>query len=468
MENKERVSDIGYRVSDSGDRDPGTAGVAPISRAERIQAPRGTKDILPEEAAKWRAVERAVDEVAALYGYGEIRTPSFEQLRLFKRAVGEETDIVSKEMFLLQSRSDEEEFALRPELTAPVVRAAIEHGLLTGQSDCVRLYYNRAANFRYEKPQKGRFRQFHQFGTELLGPSSPLADAETISFAISVFRNLGLSDFRIRLNSLGSRESRDVWKQELVPYLRSHYTKLSKDSQRRTETNPLRVLDSKAPEDREIIQNAPCIQDFLTPVDKQHFNSLNEVIRRACPYAGVEIAVDPLLVRGIDYYTGPIFEFTSIYLGAQDALCAGGRYDSLVEQLGGPATPAVGFGGGMERLLIALGRRDITSVSDNQIRSRVYVIAHSDEGRTEAFIAASKLREIGIPAFQDLNNRSVKAQMREANRQECQFVYFIDESGVNSNQLKDMGSGVQEPIVLDRVGAVLEEKLKPKLLRPNT
>src|ERR1035437_436696 len=262
-----------------------------VQKAERLQAPRGTKDILPAEAAKWRAVEQAVHEVGRLFGYGEIRTPSFENVRLFKRAVGEETDIVSKEMYLLQSRSDEkEEFALRPELTAPVVRAAIEHGMLTGQSDCVRLYYCSMANFRYEKPQLGRLRQHHQFGTELLGSASPFADAETISFAISVFRKLGLGNFRVRLNSLGSKESREAWKAVLVPYLREHIAQLSKDSQRRTETNPLRVLDSKSPEDQEIIRNAPVILDYLNADDTEHF----EQLKAALTSDGIEYSVDPL------------------------------------------------------------------------------------------------------------------------------------------------------------------------------
>jgi len=419
---------------------------------ERLQAPRGTKDILPEEAAKWRAVEGVVHEVARLYGYGEIRTPSFEAVRLFKRAVGEETDIVSKEMYLLQRRSEEEEeFALRPELTAPVVRAAIQHGMLTGQSDCVRLYYASAPNFRYEKPQLGRLRQHHQFGTELLGPASPLADAETISFAISIFRNLGLQNFRVRLNSLGSKESREAWKQQLVPYLRENKTKLSNDSQRRTETNPLRVLDSKAPEDHEIVRNAPRILDHLNAADRAHFEELKSLL------ASISIAYheDPLLVRGIDYYTGTVFEVTSSDLGSQDALCGGGRYDSLVEQLGGPNCPAVGFGAGIERLLLALESRNDAPLLSTVRRPAVYVLALGAEAAQKAFELLSNLHAAGISATGDLNARSMKAQMREANRLGTPFVYVIGESELaqGAGMLKNMQTSEQEAVAF---GAIIE------------
>jgi histidyl-tRNA synthetase len=417
----------------------------------RLQAPRGTKDILPVEAAKWRAVERAVDEVGEIFGFGEIRTPSFENVRLFKRAVGEETDIISKEMYELKARGEEtEEFALRPELTAPVVRAAIEHGMLTGQSDCVRLYYRGAANFRYEKPQLGRLRQHHQFGTELLGPASPLADAETISFAIAVFRRLGLRTFRVRLNSLGSAASRERWRGVLVPYLRQHIEKLSKDSQRRTETNPLRVLDSKSAEDLEIVRNAPRIFDYFGDEDKAHFEALQQALRTA----GIEYVIDPLLVRGIDYYTSTVFEVTSPDLGSQDALCGGGRYDHLVEQLGGPATPAVGFGAGIERLLIALEKVETEAIASST--KSVYIVTLGAAARPVAFRTAGELRVLGITAMYDLHdNRSMKAQMREANRAQAAYTYIIGDSELaeNAGVLKDMASGEQEKVPFQDIAA---------------
>jgi histidyl-tRNA synthetase len=431
-----------------------------LSKAELIQAPRGTKDVLPEEAVKWRVVEQAVHEVGRLFGYGEIRTPSFENLRLFKRAVGEETDIISKEMYLLQPRGDEkEEFALRPELTAPVVRAAIEHGMLTGQSDCVRLYYCSAPNFRYEKPQLGRFRQHHQFGTELLGPASPLADAETISFAISVFRKLGLSNFRVRLNSLGSKESREAWKSVLVPYLRDHISKLSKDSQRRTETNPLRVLDSKAPEDQEIIRNAPKIRDYLNEEERDYVNDVRTLVNHVLGSTVIAVE-DPLLVRGIDYYSGIVFEVTSSDLGAQDALCGGGRYNYLVDQLGGPSTPAIGFGAGVERLLIALGdtlKPDTLLPEKEQFNITIYLVANTTAERNYASFAAYDLRVAGIRAVPDLSLRSIKAQMREANRMGARYTLFFKGDEI---ALKDMSSGEQEDFKVKTEGKTLQDEFQ--------
>ncbi len=430
--------------------------VVPIARSERIQSPRGTKDILPDEAAKWRAIEQAVDEVALIFGYGEIRTPAFEQVRLFKRAVGEETDIVSKEMFLLHSRGEDEEFALRPELTAGVVRAAIEHGLLTGQSDCLRFYYNRAANFRYEKPQKGRQRQFHQFGTELLGPASPLADAETIVFAIAVYRKLGLSNFRVRLNSLASPDAREIWKKILVEHLRANFDKLSDESKRRTEINPMRVLDSKDERDREVIERAPILLDHLSQDDRAHFEQLQELLR----VSGINYSVDPLLVRGLNYYTRTVFEITSSDLGAQDALCGGGRYDNLVEQLGGPATPAIGFAAGFERLIIALeGRKEDNSAAFAAIAKPIlYVVSQGALASFKSLEVLSNVRASGISATIDLSSRSMKAQMREANRLGATFAYIIGERELaeGAGTLKNMQTGEQKPVAFDHVTAAIQ------------
>ena len=408
--------------------------------------------MLPSDAARWHAIEHAVAEVAEAFGYGEIRTPMFEVARLFKRSVGEETDIVSKEMYLFADKGGEE-FALRPELTAPVVRAAIEHSLITGQTDCSRLYYNSAPSFRYEKPQLGRFRQFHQFGMELLGPASPLADAETISFAISVYRKLGIKNFRVRLNSLASTAARNEWKTVLVPYLRQNVGMMSKDSQRRTETNPMRVLDSKAPEDQEIIRNAPIILDYLSSEDKDHFESLQEALRSI----GVDFIVDPMLVRGFDYYTRTVFELTSSDLGSQDALCGGGRYDNLIEQLGGPSTPAVGFGAGVERLLIVLEK--LSAEINIRPQIRIYVVAQSVAARNKAFEITGKLRASGVGSVCDLNNRSMKAQMRDANREGAKYVYIIGDSELieGSGSLKNMQIGEQRQIRFEQIVSEMSE-----------
>jgi histidyl-tRNA synthetase len=418
-----------------------------------IQAPRGTKDILPDESHKWLEVEQAVRKVSELFGYDEIRTPMFEQSKLFKRGVGEETDIVSKEMYLFQDKGGEE-FALRPELTAPVVRAAIEHNLFTGQAPCARLYYNSAASFRYEKPQLGRQRQFHQFGTELLGPSGPQADAETINFAISVYERLGLSGFQVRLNSLASRDARHAWREKLVAYLREHLSSLSDESQRRTETNPMRVLDSKDPRDQKIVQNAPILLEHLTPEDKSHFEEVQSLLRSI----GIAFTIDPLLVRGLDYYSRTVFELTSTALGSQDALCGGGRYDGLIEQLGGPSTPAVGFGAGVERVLIVLAK--LHGEVAAKPGASVYIIAPSDEARTKAFALASEIRANDVSVTLDLQARSFKAQMREANRIGARTVIILGESelAAGAAMVKNMTDGTQQTIPLIEIAAMLGNK----------
>jgi histidyl-tRNA synthetase len=408
-----------------------------------IQAPRGTKDVLPGDSHKWHFVERAVREVAELFGYDEIRTPMFESSALFKRGVGEETDIVSKEMYLFQDKGGDE-FALRPELTAPVVRAAIENNLITGQAPCARLYYNSAANFRYEKPQLGRQRQFHQFGTELLGPSGPAADAETILFAIAVYRKLGLSGFEVRLNSLASKEARGVWREKLVAYLESHLSDLSEESQRRVKTNPMRVLDSKDRADKQIVRNAPIILEHLSEEDKIHFDTVKELLTAS----DVRFTVDPLLVRGLDYYTRTVFELTSSDLGSQDALCGGGRYDLLIEQLDGPPTPAVGFAAGVERAIIVLDK--LRGGSFPTPRLDAYIVAQSEGARAKCFQLADELRSAGKSAVIDLQNRSMKAQMREANRLETRNVIIIGDQEIVAQeaQLKRMDTGEQKSVPL--------------------
>ncbi len=418
---------------------------------ESVRALRGTKDMLPADAPKWRELRHAVDGVAKTFGYGEIRTPVIEQARLFKRSVGEETDIVSKEMYEFTDNGGEA-IALRPELTAPAIRAAVEHGMLTGQSDCVRLYYNSAPNFRYEKPQLGRLRQHHQFGTELLGSPHPIADAETITFAISVYRRLGLRTFRVRLNSLASATARIEWKNVLVPYLRSHFAELSKESQHRTDVNPMRVLDSKAPEDQEIIRNAPIILDYLSADDRSHFEELQTLLHAA----NIEFVIDPLLVRGLDYYTRTVFEVTSPDLGSQDALCGGGRYDNLVEQLGGPPCPAVGFGAGVERALLALEKLQGEGVSAPS--TALFVVTLGAAAQRKGFELVSQLHAASVECMLDLHGRSMKAQMREANRLGAKFVYIIGESELaeQAGSLKTMATGEQQKVTFDRIVTTIQ------------
>ncbi len=405
-----------------------------------LKAPRGTKDLLPPETYLWQEIERAVDQTAALFGFEEIRTPIFESVGLFKRSVGEATDIVSKEMYVFTDKGGED-MALRPELTASVVRSAIEHNLLSQQGSLARLYYNSAPMFRYERPQLGRQRQFHQFGIELLGSTQPLADLQVIAFAHTVYRKLGLVEFELRLNTLGSKGVRASWRECLVEYLRGYYSDLSEESKRRLETNPIRILDSKNERDREIVTEAPTITSFLNDEDKAHFDKLQALLTDS----GIKYYIDPLLVRGLDYYNRTVFELTSGDLGSQDALCGGGRYDDLVEQLGGPATPAVGFAAGVERLVIVLQKlRGETAGRSVDC----YIVLAEKTATKELLEAAAQLKGAGFSVLYDLQDRSIKAQMRDADRLGARFVVIIgsEELAAGELTLKNMQAGTQERI----------------------
>ncbi|MBS1902618.1 MAG: histidine--tRNA ligase [Bacteroidetes bacterium] len=416
-----------------------------------IKAPRGTKDIIGPESLLWQEIERAVDETAREFGFLEIRTPIFESSTLFKRSVGEASDLmVAKEMYLFTDKGGEE-MALRPELTASVVRAAVEHNLLNAQGALAKLYYNSAPMFRYERPQLGRQRQFHQFGIELLGSGSPLADLQVISFAHAVYRRLGFVNFELRLNTLGSNEVRAKWQEYLVTYLKKYLGDLSEDSRRRLETNPIRILDSKNPRDREIVADAPAILDYLDDADRAHFESLG----RHLTDAGIVFRIDPLLVRGLDYYTRTVFELTSSDLGSQDALCGGGRYDALVEQLGGPATPAVGFAAGVERLVIVLEKLR-GSVPSPALDA--YIVLAEKSATRQLIDISSQLHGAGFSCQYDLQDRSVKAQMRDAGRLGARFVVMLgaDEIAAGTVTLKNMADGSQESIA----PYLLQERLR--------
>lgn len=403
-----------------------------------LRAPRGTKDILPPESHLWHEIERTVDEVARLFGYDEIRTPTFEQSALFKRSVGEETDIVAKEMYLFTDKGGEE-MALRPELTASVVRAAIEHNLINQPGALQRLYYNSAPMFRYERPQMGRQRQFHQFGVEVLGAESPLADLQVIAFALAVYKKLGFSNFHLRLNTLGSKPSRAAWHEKLHEYLSSHKDSLSEDSKRRLETNTLRVLDSKNEGDKAIVKNAPSILDYLDAEDKAHFDELQELLKAS----EISYSIEPTLVRGLDYYSRTVFELTSSDLGSQDALCGGGRYDGLIEQLGGPKIPAVGFAAGVERLVIVLQK-----LRGGEVKTPTpdcYIVLQTPSGKNALVDIASGLRNRGYSVVYDLQGRSLKAQMREADKSGSKHVIIIGEGELAEGMatLKNMQTSEQ-------------------------
>ena len=400
---------------------------------------KGTHDILPEDSVRWQELERVIHDVAASYGYSEIRTPIFENTNLFSRSIGEDTDIVSKEMYSWEDRSGGS-LTLRPELTAPVARAYIQHNL-GSKSPLQRMYYI-GPLFRRERPQKGRQRQFHQFGIETFGSGFPEQDAEIIAVGNTIFSELGLKDISLKLNSLGSSTCRNKYTKALKDYLTPHKDSLSATSQKRLESNPLRILETKNPEEQKLIADAPSITDFWTADDKEHFSTVQNLLN------GLNILyeLDHQMVRGLDYYTRTTFEFISGNLGAQDAICGGGRYDGLVETLGGKPTPAIGFAAGMERILLSM---DIGR--DDAKENTVYMINLVESASGQALFIANELRELGCYVIMDTLRRSLKAQLRDANRIGAVKAVIIGEDELKNKtvQIKDLSSGEQEEIVMN-------------------
>jgi histidyl-tRNA synthetase len=370
----------------------------------RLTAPRGTRDVLPEE---WRQRYRVLDVLRSRFeraGYGCILTPTFEHTEVFAREGADSTDIVGKEMYTFEDRGGRS-LSLRPEGTAPVVRAFVEHGMHR-QPMPVKLWYQ-AQMFRYERPQEGRYREHWQIGAEAFGSSAPSADAELIALLAGAYNGLGVPNLTLRLNSLATGTASDTYREALVAYLRANADNLDEDTQRRTETNPLRAFDSKHEGTRAVMLDAPKVTDFLDDDSRAHFEGVQALLTAA----GVEFSLDPTLVRGLDYHTSTVFEFSCADLGAQDAVGGGGRYDRLVEQLGGPSMPAVGFGCGMERLLLAMAAGHD---SDND-SAKVDVYVGADEGgEATAFALAATLRERGIAVQLDLMERGAGRQRKQA------------------------------------------------------
>ena len=408
---------------------------------EIIQSIKGTKDILPDQSHRWQALKDIIRSTMDHYGYDEIRTPVFERTELFARGVGEETDIVSKEMYSWTDQGGEK-LTLKPDLTAPVVRAFIQHNLRE-QSPINKLYYIDTL-FRRERPQKGRYRQFHQFGIEAFGSENPEIDAEVIAVALAVLNNLGLEGLTLKLNSIGSPECRTLYRQAIRSYLKPYLNDLSEISQRRFDKNPLRILDTKIPHEIEILNDIPNVSDSWTPEDKVHFEELKSLLDAM----DIQYSLDPQLVRGLDYYTRTTFEITSSALGAQDALCGGGRYDGLVKTLGGKATPGIGFAAGMERILLAMGDFD-----SNVKNTQLYIVGLGDTVRPVVIKLAEDLRQNKIRTNFDPLRRSLKAQMREANKAGASYAILIGDQELESGEakLKDLNTGDQENIALDKL-----------------
>ncbi len=401
----------------------------------RVESVRGMRDILPEEARLWQALEAEIRSLVELYGYREIRPPLVELAELFSRGVGEATDIVHKEMYVFPDKKGQM-LALRPEATASVVRAYIEHGLYA-KGDLAKLYYI-GPMFRYEKPQKGRQRQFHQYGVEALGSLDPALDAEVIDLAWHLMERVGLSReaLVLRLNSIGCREDRPAYREALRSYFSARKDELCSDCQRRLEENPLRILDCKEPQCQSAIAGAPQSLDYLCEGCRKHLEELRGMLGDL----GLAYELDPRLVRGIDYYTRTVFELCSRELGAQDALLGGGRYDDLVELLGGPPTPGVGFAGGMERLVLVLSQHRPANTASPALD--VYVIPIGEEARKRALAILAQMRRKGVAADLDYMGRSLRKMMSVAARQ-ARYALFLgpDELAQDRLTLKNLASG---------------------------
>ena len=416
-----------------------------------IQKIKGTMDILPAEAALFRHIKRVMREEAERYGYGEIRTPMFENTELFVRGVGEGTDVVQKEMYTWADRDENRSISLRPEGTASVVRALLEHGKF---SDTLpQKYYYIGSFFRHEAPQAGRSREFFQFGTEMFGSAAPAADATAIALAASVLRRLGLRQVRLHLNSIGCPACRPAYRRALVDYYSAHEQTLCDTCKSRLQKNPLRLLDCKNPACHALAAAAPKTTDYLCEDCRTHFNALQAMLDGM----GVAYTLDPGIVRGLDYYTRTVFEFIAEGIAAQSTVCGGGRYDGLVGSLGGPEVPAVGFGMGITRVILALRQEGIPDPESP--RPRLYIAALGAAAQARAVAETEALRRAGIYAECDTMGRSLKAQMKYADKLGARYVLMLGDSELESGRanLRDMQNSGQKEIELSQLAQALGE-----------
>jgi histidyl-tRNA synthetase len=391
----------------------------------KFTAPRGTQDFVPPESGRWSALEARIHTLATRFGYGEIRTPLFESTDLFVRGVGDTTDIVEKEMYTFRDRGDRS-MTLRPEWTAPVVRAALEHHLFANGP--LRLYYI-GPIFRYERPQKGRYRQSHQFGVECFGFAGPEADFEVISLAWELTRDYGIADAVLNVNSIGDDVCRPRYRAALLDHFRPHLSALSDDSRRRLERNPLRLLDSKDPADLAFVATAPTFESVLCDGCREHFEALKAYLDRA----GVPYVVNPRIVRGLDYYNRTVFEITSSVLGSQSTVCGGGRYDGLVRSLGGPDVPGVGFALGLERFLLML---DAIATREDRPRRGVQAIALGPEARRALVpIVAELRRALDEPTYADYEERKLLAHLKIADRNRARYALILGSDELLAGEL---------------------------------
>ena len=422
----------------------------------KLQKPKGTQDILPADSAKWQYVENVARETFKKYNYGEIRTPMFEHYEVISRSVGDTPDIVTKEMYDFHDKGDRH-ITLRPEGTAPVVRSYVENKLFAPEvQKPVKVYYI-GSMFRYERPQAGRLREFHQLGVECFGSKNPATDVETIAMAYQLFNTLGIKDVTLHLNSLGNTESRLAYRQALIDYLTPMRESLSKDSQRRLDENPLRVLDSKEKEDKVAVENAPSILDYLDEESQAHFDE----VRTMLDSLNIPYVIDTNMVRGLDYYNHTIFEFITTVDKSELTICAGGRYDSLVEYFGGPETAGFGFGLGLERLLLVLDKQGIELPVEENLDVYIAVLGSGANGKALELVQA--IRYQGFKAERDYLGRKIKAQFKSADTFKAKTVITLGESEVESGQVNVKNNATREEVTVSfeeltkNFAAVLEQ-----------
>lgn len=404
---------------------------------------KGTEDVLPKESYRWQFIENIMREEARCYGFKEIRTPVFEHTELFARGVGQTTDVVQKEMYTFDTKGGES-VTLRPEGTAGAARAVLEHALDNEGLPIKASYF--VSCYRYEKPQAGRLREFHQFGIEEYGTQSPVADAELICVAQSIFERLGIGQLRLELNSIGCPECRAKYNEAIREYFGQFKDRLCQTCLSRLERNPMRLLDCKSPEDKEIAKDAPKITDYLCEECEQHFTEVKSYLDAA----GVEYTVNPTIVRGLDYYTKTVFEFVTDCIGAQGTVCGGGRYDGLIEELGGKHMPSLGFAMGLERLLMVMDSQGIVIPNNNQ--TSLYIATMGDAAKVKAFELLRGVRECGLAAETDVVGRGLRAQMKYADKIGAKYSLVLGDNELEQNcaSVKNMETGEQTSLALDK------------------
>lgn len=418
--------------------------------ALNIKRPNGTEDVIPKNIHKWHTVEKIARDTAESFGFGEIRVPTFENTDLFLRSVGETTDVVQKEMYTVMAK--ESKFTLRPEGTAGTIRAMLQNGLLN-EALPQRVYYILSC-FRHERPQAGRLREFHQFGLEMAGSASPAADAEVISLADTLLKRLGLKNIQLYINSIGCPTCRAKYHEALRNYFEKRKDELCETCQERLVKNPMRILDCKSPICQEIGKDAPVILDYLCEECSDHFENLKKYLTRL----GIDFKINPKIVRGLDYYTKTVFEFVTTEIGAQGTVCGGGRYDGLIEQLGGQPTPALGFGMGIERLLLVMDKQDCDYLTPK--KCDIYFATMGDAALEKAMELSKALREFGYFSEYDMMGRGLKAQMKYANKIGAAFTVVLGDNELQEGKakLKEMEKGDETEILLnDKFAAAFEE-----------